>query len=75
MTKKEQLLKELAKLLECDAEKVVPEAQLMVLGPWDSLSVMTTVVAIEEICGKLVPGRLVADCVTVEDVLRVAGME
>lgn len=70
--KRPEFLKGLAHLMECDAQKVVPEAKLESLGPWDSLNVMQTVVLIDEVYGKIIHGGQISECVTVEDVLKVA---
>lgn len=67
MTKQEQFLRELAKLLE--AQSLGAD---FVLDPWDSLAIMQTVVAIDDIYGKVVHGRALQACVTVADVLKIA---
>lgn len=70
--KRLELLHGLAHLLEVDGAKVVPEARLADLGPWDSMSVMQTVVLIDEVCGRVVHGREVAGCQTVADIIALA---
>lgn len=70
--KRQEFLKGIAALLEVGGEKVVPEAVLTELGPWDSLSVMQATVLIDEVYARVVHGRQIAECVTVADVIRVA---
>lgn len=41
---------------------------------WDSLAVMSTVALIDEHCGVTVSGDELARCVTVKDVLALAGL-
>ena len=66
-TRREQLLKAIADILEVSA---VEDATI--LDPWDSLCVMQTVVAIDDICGKVVHGRALMGYKLVQDVLKVA---
>lgn len=70
--KRDELYKAIATSLEIGGERVKPEAVLLELGPWDSLAVMTMVVAVDEIYGRVVHGRALSECVTVADVVRVA---
>ena len=42
MGKHDEFLKGFAHLLECGADKVVPEADLAEIGTWDSMSVSRT---------------------------------
>ena len=70
--KRREFIKGFAHMLECDAQKVVPEAVLADIGTWDSLNVMGTVVLIDDIYGKVVHGRPIAQCVTVGDILKIA---
>lgn len=66
-TKRELLLKAIADILE------VPSVEdATILDPWDSLCVMQAVVAIDDICGKVVHGRALVYCKLVQDVLKVA---
>lgn len=72
MTKRDDFLKGLAHMLECGGEKAVPEAVLTDIGIWDSLNVMGAVVLIDEVYGRVVHGRELSQCVTVDDVLKIA---
>lgn len=73
--KRTELFHAIATALEIGGERVKPEAVLLELGPWDSLAVMTMVVAIDEIYGRVVHGRALSECVKVEDVVRIAEKE
>lgn len=70
---KKEFLKGFAHLLECGADKLVPEANLEAIGTWDSMSVMQVQVLIDEIYAKEVDARAIAKCVTFSDVLALVG--
>ena len=69
MSQSDEFRKGFAHLLECDAGKVVPEADLGTIGTWDSMSVMQVQVLIDEIYMKEVDARAISKCVTFADVL------
>jgi len=73
MSKDEEFRKGFAHLLECGAEKVVPEADLAEIGTWDSMSVMQVQVLIDEIYAKEVDARAISKCVTFADILALVG--
>ncbi len=73
MSQNDDFLKGFAHLLECDATKVVPEADLATIGTWDSMSVMQVQVLIDEIFGREVDARAIGKCVTYADVLALVG--
>lgn len=69
---KDVILSGLAEILE------TPVTEATVLGdgvPWDSLTVVCTIALLDEKAGVLVDGRQLGDCVTVADVLKLAGIE
>lgn len=66
-TKRDALFKGFAEMFEVPS--VGPD---FVLSPWDSLNIMQTVVLIDDVYGKVVHGRALADCTTVEDILKLA---
>lgn len=66
-TKRDALLKGLADMFE------VPSVGLdFVLDPWDSLNIMQTVVLIDDVYGKVINGRALGACATVEDIVKIA---
>lgn len=65
--KRRALLEGIAYIMEVPS--VTPET---VLDPWDSLCVMQAVVLIDDVMGKVVHGRALADCKTAADVVKVA---
>lgn len=67
MTKRNELLKGLADIFE-----IPVVAEDWVLDPWDSLNVMQVVVLIDEVYGRVVHGRALANCVTAADILKIA---
>ena len=69
---KQQLLTGLAEILEVPA--VAPETLLADAGAWDSLAVVCTIALLDEKAGVEVDGEALAACVTVGDVLRLAGL-
>ena len=69
MNKRDELMKALAHLLEIPGDTINEQTTLT---SWDSLAVMSTVVAIDEVYAKVVHGRQLQDCVTVADVLKIA---
>lgn len=69
---KQQLLTGLAEILEVPA--VAPETLLADAGAWDSLAVVCTIALIDEKAGVEVDGQALAACVTVGDVLKLAGV-
>lgn len=73
MNKDDEFRSGFAHLLECDAQKVVPEAVLESIGTWDSMSVMQVQVLIDEIFAKEVDARAIGKCVTFADVLALVG--
>lgn len=64
------MLAELSKILEVP---VTPQTILAETN-WDSMSVVMAVAAVDDICGTPVDGMKLADCATVADVLRLAGL-
>lgn len=68
----EKLLKSLSETLECE---VTPQTVLMETQLWDSLAVVVTVAAIDEIANARVNGEALAACKIAGDVLRLAGVE
>ena len=69
MNQSDEFRKGFAALLECDAQKLVPEADLGTVGTWDSMSVMQVQVLIDEIYAKEVDARAISKCMTYGDVL------
>lgn len=69
---KQQLLTGLAEILEASA--VAPETLLADAGSWDSLAIVSTIALLDE-HGVEVTGQQLAACVTVADVLKLAGVE
>lgn len=69
MTKKEQLMRDIAQTI-MEVESVTPETTL---DPWDSMAWVVAQVAIDDAYGMLVEPAKLRDCVTVADVLRLAG--
>lgn len=64
--KQQDFLTALAKsVLEIDSADVDT-----LLDPWDSLAVMSTIVVIDDIYGKSVPGKALMDCVTAGDIIK-----
>lgn len=72
MSKTDDFIKGLATLLECDAQKVVSEANLEEIGTWDSVTVMMVMALIDEVYGKVADGRALSQCVEVGDVIKLA---
>lgn len=69
---KNQLLAGLADILEVPA--VAPETLLADAGSWDSLAVVCAIALLDEKAGVEVDGEKLAACVTVADVLNLAGV-
>lgn len=67
---KQQILDGLAEILEVPA--VAPETLLADAGSWDSLAIVSTIALLDE-HGVEVTGTALAGCVTVADVLKLAG--
>lgn len=70
--KRHDFLKGVAEIMEADVAKFEPEATLESLGPWDSMTVMQVVVLVDDIYGRVVHGRALAECVKVSDLLWIA---
>jgi acyl carrier protein len=70
---KSRILQALSEILETDATEAT------VLGesvPWDSMTVLATIMEIDEICGVRVKGEdLASKCHTVGDILKLAGID
>lgn len=59
--------KELASIFAVDIGSVVPEARLATFT-WDSLAVVSTILAIDELFDVLVEGQTLVNCETIGDV-------
>ncbi len=69
---RQKLLDGLATILEAP---VTEESVLDEVGSWDSLSVVSTIALFDDCGCPEVDGQALAACVTVADVLRLAGVE
>jgi acyl carrier protein len=61
--------KELADIFEVDASEITPEFDLQEAG-WDSLAIVTTIAAIDEVFDVTVSPAALAECGTVGDIER-----
>ncbi len=68
---KDALLTGLAEILETPA--VAPETHLADVGSWDSLAIVSTIALLDE-HGVEATGQQLAGCVTVADVMKLAGL-
>ncbi len=64
----------LAKLSEILESEIQPTTALDANGLWDSLAVVLTVAAIDDVCQREVDGVALSKCETVEEVLALAGL-
>ena len=70
MDKKAELTNKIADILELTSAET---NQMTPLTNWDSLAVVSAMIAIDEVCGRSVLGQDLANCETVGDVLKLAG--
>jgi acyl carrier protein len=65
------IFKELAEILEIDADRVTAEFPLSE-GKWDSVAMLSIIAMIDEHCGVTISGAQLERCVTVQDILTLA---
>lgn len=72
--KRQEFLGKLAAVFELAPECVTPELEvgMNAAALWDSLNIMSAVVLIDEVYGRVVHGGALAKCSTVADILKVA---
>ena len=70
-SKQSALMTGLAEILEVG--RITPETVLDASSNWDSMAVVMTVALIDDVCGLAVDGPALSKCLTVADVLALAG--
>jgi len=58
----------LAEIFEIDASDVTADTVLAEHN-WDSLAIVSTIALVDEICGELLDGAALAQCVTAADIV------
>jgi acyl carrier protein len=58
----------LAEIFEIDAAEVTADTVLAEHN-WDSLAIVSTIALVDEICGELLDGAALAQCVTAADIV------
>ena len=62
--------KELASILAVEPSRIQPETRLATFT-WDSLAVVSTILAIDELFNVLVEGQTLVNCETIGDIERI----
>ncbi|PIB94189.1 phosphopantetheine-binding protein [Caulobacter sp. FWC2] len=57
----------LAEIFEIDTAEVTADT-VLANHNWDSLAIVSTIALVDEICGELLDGAALAECVTVSDI-------
>ena len=65
-----QFYSEMAEILEVELDQINPDFSL-VDGSWDSLAVLSTMAAIDDIFDRSISGDALYDCSTIGDILSV----
>jgi acyl carrier protein len=70
MPTNQKLLESLAEILE--RPTLSPDTILESCDKWDSVAVVMTVAALDDLCGVRVSGERLTECITVADILAIA---
>lgn len=64
----QELYAGLAEIFEIDTAEVTADT-VLANHNWDSLAIVSTIALVDEICGELLDGAAMAECVTVSDIV------